>query len=53
MCTQDFTFDGITIPQGQYMNINVWDIHHNAEYWPDPDTFNPEKYVEYIPLRHM
>ncbi|XP_072030562.1 cytochrome P450 3A24-like [Amphiura filiformis] len=45
VCNQEFTCsNGITIPNGQFLNINVWDIHHNPEYWSDPQTFNPENF---------
>ncbi|XP_072018927.1 cytochrome P450 3A19-like [Amphiura filiformis] len=44
VCNQEFTYNGITIPNRQYLNINVWDIHHNPEYWSDPQTFNPENF---------
>ncbi|XP_072031761.1 cytochrome P450 3A24-like [Amphiura filiformis] len=44
ICNQEFTCNGKTIPNGQYLNINTWDIHHNPEYWSDPQTFNPENF---------
>ncbi|XP_072031763.1 cytochrome P450 3A19-like [Amphiura filiformis] len=44
VCNQEFTYNGITIPNGQYLNINVWNIQHNPEYWADPETFNPENF---------
>ncbi|XP_072030561.1 cytochrome P450 3A19-like [Amphiura filiformis] len=44
VCNQEFTYNGITIPNGQYLHLNTWNIQHNPEHWSDPQTFNPENF---------
>lgn len=36
---------GITIPKGMIVGIPVWAIHHSEEYYPEPDTFIPERFL--------
>ncbi|XP_072031237.1 cytochrome P450 3A24-like [Amphiura filiformis] len=44
-CNEDITYEGLTIPAGQFCAINTWDIQHSTEYWPDdPHKFNPENF---------
>ena len=35
------TKSGITITREMTVQIPIWTIHHNAEYWPEPLQFNP------------
>ncbi|KAI2776223.1 cytochrome P450 [Daldinia loculata] len=35
---QPFIVDGHAIPQGTAMGVNIYSIHHNAEYFPDSFT---------------
>lgn len=36
---------GITIPKGMIVGIPVWAIHHSEEYYPNPDRFDPERFL--------
>ena len=36
---------GITLDEGSNVNILVYAIHHNSEYYPSPDKFNPERFL--------
>ena len=42
-CTQDTVVHGIPIRKGMDIIVSVYAIHHCAEYWEDPETFNPER----------
>ncbi|XP_013788258.1 cytochrome P450 3A9-like isoform X2 [Limulus polyphemus] len=35
---------GITIPKGMVVQIPIYSIHHDPEYYPEPHTFDPERY---------
>lgn len=36
---------GITIPKGMIVGIPVWAMHHSEEYFPEPETFIPERFL--------
>ena len=35
---------GVTIPKGTVVTISIYQIHHNPEFWTDPEKFDPERY---------
>ena len=37
---------GVKIKAGDVVAIDVNGIHHNEEYWPSPNTFRPERFLE-------
>lgn len=38
---EGFTFsNGVTLPYGTYLHSPMWSVHHDAEIYPDPDTFD-------------
>ncbi|CRG92458.1 Cytochrome P450 71D7 [Talaromyces islandicus] len=41
---EDGEIDGMLIPKGSTIVLNVWGIHHDAARHADPDTFNPWRY---------
>ena len=43
--TQDDYYKGYYIPKGTWVQGNVWAIHHNEREFPDPDRFNPNRYL--------
>jgi cytochrome P450 len=43
--TQDDNYKGWFIPKGTWVQGNVWAIHHNEREFPDPDRFNPSRYL--------
>ena len=43
---QDDIFNGWLIPQGTWIQGNVWAIHHNERDFPEPDRFNPCRFFE-------
>jgi cytochrome P450 len=38
--------DGHVIPRGTLVGVNIYSLHHNDEYFPDPFTFRPERWLE-------
>ncbi|KAI1120117.1 cytochrome P450 [Nemania abortiva] len=37
--------DGIVIPPGTQVGINMYSLHHNEEYFPDSYTFSPDRWL--------
>merc|ERR1719474_483558 len=35
-----------SILQGMMINIPTYVIHHNPEYWPEPELFKPERFLK-------
>lgn len=44
--TQDDNYKGWLIPKGTWVQGNVWAIHHHDREFPDPDKFNPKRFLE-------
>ncbi|KAL9984595.1 hypothetical protein ACROYT_G006906 [Oculina patagonica] len=45
-CNETCTIKGVTIPKGMPVMIPCYAIHHDPEIWPEPETFNPERFTE-------
>jgi len=45
-CVQDDEYDGYLIPKGAIIMINAWAINHDEESYPDPMTFNPDRFMK-------
>jgi len=43
--TEDCVYRGFFIPKGSIMISNAWAILHNPDLYPDPDTFQPERFL--------
>ena len=39
------TLDGMTIPKGSTVILNVWGLHHDPAHHANPDIFDPERYA--------
>lgn len=46
-CTQDYPIPGshLTIKKGTSIIISLYGIHRDKKYFPDPDTFMPDRFV--------
>lgn len=44
--TRDDYYKGWLIPAGTWTQGNVWAIHHHEREFPDPDRFNPRRYLK-------
>ncbi|KAJ7870670.1 cytochrome P450 [Mycena leptocephala] len=45
VASQDFTYKGQFIPKDTVVVLNTWTMHHDPSYHPEPDSFNPERYI--------
>ncbi|CAH1395588.1 unnamed protein product [Nezara viridula] len=47
VCTKPYTLpNGFTIEKGEYIGIPVAAIHKDPNYFPDPNSFKPERFAE-------
>jgi len=44
IAAQDTQLGAHRVKRGQRVNIPIWAIHRNAEYWPDPHVFDPDRF---------
>ena len=47
-CLVTTKINGVTIPKGADVVVPMCILHNNPEYWPDPDKFDPERYVHMV-----
>ncbi|KAJ8270166.1 hypothetical protein GJAV_G00111070 [Gymnothorax javanicus] len=45
-CTETVVVNGVTIPKGFVVVIPVYALHHDSEYWPEPECFDPERFSQ-------
>ena len=41
---EDVQINGYTIPEGSVLLVNIYGIHHNGRFFPDPEHFDPERF---------
>lgn len=46
----DSEVDGMFLPKGSTVVLNVWATHHNSDTWKDPQHFIPERFEFYPSL---
>ncbi|KAF2886530.1 hypothetical protein ILUMI_19644 [Ignelater luminosus] len=39
------TYTGYTIPKNTILQIHIYDVHHNPEIYPDPERFDPDRFL--------
>lgn len=42
---EDTDLDGVFIPKGQSVGLDIYNLHHNPTVWKDPEVFNPERFT--------
>jgi fatty-acid peroxygenase len=42
--TQDLTFEGVSIPSGTLIVLDLWGTNHDPRTWDDPDAFDPGRF---------
>ncbi|KYN33648.1 Cytochrome P450 4C1 [Trachymyrmex septentrionalis] len=41
------------VPSGTILHVNIYDIHRDPNFWPNPDVFDPDRFLlEKIQKRH-
>ena len=48
MANEEAVIQGIVIPKGTIVNISICSMHYDPEYWPDPDRFDPDRWVQAV-----
>ncbi|KAH6903412.1 cytochrome P450 [Coprinopsis sp. MPI-PUGE-AT-0042] len=43
--TKDIIWNGYVIPKGTPVHGNVWAVGRDPEYFPDPEAFNPQRWL--------
>ncbi|CAG2101453.1 unnamed protein product [Medioppia subpectinata] len=49
---------GITIPKGGFVTFDIQSLHHSPEYYPNPDVWDPERFLpenrsQLVPYTYM
>lgn len=47
--SEDFEVRGFKIKKGTIIEANIWAIMHEPSLYPDPDTFNPGRFLKQTP----
>ncbi|KAJ3659324.1 hypothetical protein Zmor_011018 [Zophobas morio] len=42
------TATGYKIPKDTMVHLHIYDLHHNPEFYPDPETFDPDRFLPEI-----
>nr|XP_022906467.1 cytochrome P450 4C1-like isoform X2 [Onthophagus taurus] len=42
--TEDITLDGFKIPKGTNCNLDIYHTHRNAEIYPEPEKYDPDRF---------
>ncbi|CAG2104873.1 unnamed protein product [Medioppia subpectinata] len=60
ICTEQYVLGdtGLTIPKGMTVNFDVYGIHHSPEYYPNPERWDPERFLpsnrdQLVPYTYM
>lgn len=51
-CRTDTTILGQFFPAGCEILAPVWHVHHDAQHWPDPFCFSPERFAPEVSKDH-
>jgi cytochrome P450 len=43
--TRDTELGGYLVPAGALVCISPWTLHRNPAYWPDPERFDPDRFL--------
>lgn len=43
--TEDAVINGVLLPKGTNVDIQIYALHHNPLVWDEPEKFNPERWA--------
>ncbi|HEY8157904.1 MAG TPA: cytochrome P450 [Methylobacter sp.] len=43
--TKDTEIDGYSLKQGRLAMFSIYNIHHHPDFWPQPERFDPERFL--------
>lgn len=43
---EDTVLNGVFIPKGAKISIDIHEMHHSPRIWKDPEVFNPDRFME-------
>ncbi|XP_014676033.1 PREDICTED: cytochrome P450 2U1-like [Priapulus caudatus] len=43
---KDSTFRGFHLPKTCTVVANIWSVHHDEKEWPNPEVFNPDRWLD-------
>ena len=46
LCSKTTVVNGVTIAQGSMIVIPILHLHHDPQYWKDPEKFDPDRYAK-------
>ena len=49
LASHDITLNGVHLKKGTRVAIPIYAIHHDPEFWPDPEQFDPQRSVHGVP----
>ncbi|KAH9994268.1 cytochrome P450 [Russula vinacea] len=44
--SEDRVYEGLFIPKGAWLIGNIWAITHDQDVYPEPEVFNPERFLD-------
>ena len=44
-CSEDCMLNGVQFKKGALVFLIIHTIHHDSNTWPDPQEFNPDRYL--------
>ncbi|PHN05957.1 cytochrome P450 [Flavilitoribacter nigricans] len=43
---EDDEFEGLSLPKGRIIGLYIYGIHHDPQYWPEPEKFDPDRFTK-------
>ncbi|HEX5243291.1 MAG TPA: cytochrome P450 [Tepidisphaeraceae bacterium] len=52
VANEEAVVDGHPIPRGACIMVTAWFTHRHSDYWPDPERFMPQRFIDPNVLQH-